>query len=212
MTKQRIEPGFVAVAALDRDLAGVLEAHGSPPSRKRPQGFETLLRIIVEQQLSLASAAAIWQRLSDGLRRHGGKVSPTAMLLSSEQALRGHGLSRAKVRYCRALATAVEGGDLNFRQLAAMSDEAAIENLTAIKGIGRWTAEVYLLAALARADVWPAQDVALMSAAQELKNLPERPGAKEMIALAEPWRPWRAYAARLLWLHYRHTKMRQTPV
>lgn len=212
MAKQRTEPGFLAVAKLDADLAGVLARHGNPHRRTRPQGFETLLQVIVGQQVSLASAAAIWQRLSAGLRQSGGEVTPQALLAHSDEALRGFGLSRPKVRYGRALADAVSGGELNFRQLARKSDEDVVEALTAIKGIGRWTAEVYLLGALGRADVWPAQDVALMIAAEDLKGLNERPDGKEMIALAEQWRPWRSFAARLLWQHYRHTKGRQTPM
>lgn len=210
MAKQKVEAGFLAVAKLDADLAGVLERHGNPHRRSRPQGFETLLQVIVGQQVSLASAAAIWQRLSDGLRRHDGDVTPQALLAQTDEALRGFGLSRPKVRYGRALADAITDGNLNFDDLTRMDDEDVVETLTAIKGIGRWTAEVYLLAALERADVWPAQDVALMIAAADLKGLRERPDAKQMIALAEQWRPWRSFAARLLWQHYRHAKGRQT--
>lgn len=212
MAETPIEIGFLAVAELDADLAGVLARHGNPHRRSRPQGFETLLQVIVGQQVSLASAAAIWQRLSDGLRQSGGKLTPQALLAHSDEALRGFGLSRPKVRYGRALADAVIGGELNFRKLTRMDDEEVVEALTAITGIGRWTAEVYLLAALERADVWPAQDVALMIAAEDLKGLDRRPDGKEMIALAEQWRPWRSFAARLLWQHYRHTRGRQTPM
>jgi DNA-3-methyladenine glycosylase II len=211
MAGPEIEPGFIEVARLDADLAGVLERHGKPHRRKRPQGFETLLQTIVGQQVSLASAAAIWLRLSDGLKRRGGKVTPAAWLAHADDELRAFGLSRAKVSYGRALAEAVDTGELNFRRLSRMADADAVATLVRIKGIGRWTAEIYLLSALDRADAWPAQDVALMVAVQDLKKLPERPSGAEMTMLAEQWRPLRAFAARLLWHHYRHTKMRDAP-
>jgi DNA-3-methyladenine glycosylase II len=208
MTDAAPEPGFRAVAALDADLAGVLERHGPPPPRRRPQGFASLLHIIVEQQVSVASAKAIWTRLETGL----GRVDPATVLAHDVEALRGFGLSLPKARYARALAEAVDGGGLDFDRLAGLDDEAAIAALVAVKGIGRWTAEVYLLAALQRPDVWPAADLALMAAAADLKGLAARPNAREMVALSAAWRPWRAYAARLLWHHYRHTRMRETAV
>ncbi|HZD26318.1 MAG TPA: DNA-3-methyladenine glycosylase 2 family protein [Alphaproteobacteria bacterium] len=201
-----LEPGFLEVAALDADLAGVLRRHGQPHVRTRPQGFATLLKILVEQQVSLAAANAIWARLESGL----GGTTPERVLAQDEAALCGFGLSRPKARYALALAEAVQQRRLKLRALARMPDEEAIAALTEVKGIGRWTAEIYLLAALRRPDVWPAGDVALMWAAQDLKGLPARPEGPAMLALAEDWRPWRTYAARLLWHHYRHTRMRQT--
>ena len=207
MTERPLEPGFAALAAQDRHFSQLLADHGQPHVRSRPEGFESLLQIVVQQQLSLASAEAIWRRLSAGL----GEVTPRRVLSHDEAALRGYGLSGAKVRYARSLAGAVDGGRLDLRGLAQLEDETAIEALIAIKGIGRWTAEIYLLTALQRPDVWPAADVALMIAAQDLKGLDCRPGARQMITLAESWRPWRAFAARLLWHFYRLRRKRDVP-
>ncbi|MDP6342703.1 MAG: DNA-3-methyladenine glycosylase [Alphaproteobacteria bacterium] len=206
MPERPLEVGFRQVAALDSRLAGVLERHGQPRVRSRPGGFETLLKIIVEQQVSVASAEAIWKRLRTGL----GRARPGAVLAHDEEQLRGYGLSRQKAHYVRQLAEAVDSGRLSFRRLVRMDDEAAIEALVQVKGIGRWTAEVYLLAAMRRPDVMPCADLALMEAARDLLGLDERPTAKEMALLAEDWRPWRTYAARLLWHHYRHAKGRET--
>ncbi len=201
-----MEDGFHQVAKLEPRFAAVLRRHGEPPSRKRRGGFETVLKIIVQQQVSLASADAIWRRLRKGL----GAVNPDAVLALDEDTLRSFGLSRPKAIYARGLADEVASGRLNFRRLPAMGDEEVIETLIRIKGIGRWTAEVYLLGVMQRPDIWPAADVALMAGAHDLLELPARPTIKEMPALAEPWRPYRTFAARLIWLHYRHMTNRGT--
>ncbi len=206
MTTKPIEDGFHQVGLLEPRFAEVLRRHGEPPSRKRPGGFETVLKIIVQQQVSIASADAIWGRLRRGL----GTVNPGAVMALDEEALRAFGLSRQKAAYARSLAEAVASGSLNFRKLRGMADEAVIADLVQIKGIGRWTAEVYLLGVMQRPDIWPAADVALMEAARDLLGLAERPTIKQMGPLAEPWRPYRTYAARLLWLHYRHITRRET--
>jgi len=207
MTDRDLEQGFIEVVALDPALGSILEAYGQPHARTRPQGFESLLKIIVQQQVSLASAAAIWDRLATGLQT----VMPERVLAHDIEALRGFGLSLPKARYAHALARAVASGELSFDMLAGQDDETAIEALVAVKGIGRWTAEIYLLTALQRPDMWPAADIALMASAQDVKGLPSRPNAKEMVTLAESWRPWRTFAARLLWHHYRHTRGRAVP-
>ena len=201
-----MEQGFHEVGRLEPRFAEVLRRHGEPPSRKRRGGFETVLKIIVQQQVSIASANAIWGRLRRGL----GTVNPDAILARDDDALRAFGLSRQKAAYARSLADAVASGQLNFRKLRGMDDEAVIEDLVRIKGIGRWTAEIYLLGVMQRPDIWPAADVALMEAARDLLDLPERPTVKEMGPLAAPWRPYRTYAARVLWLHYRHISRRET--
>jgi DNA-3-methyladenine glycosylase II len=201
-----MEDGFRQVGLLEPRFAEVLRRHGEPPSRKRRGGFETVLKIIVQQQVSIASAEAIWRRLRLGL----GTVNPEAVLDRDDEALRAFGLSRQKAAYARSLAEAVVSGHLNFRRLRGMADEAVIEDLVQIKGIGRWTAEVYLLAVMQRPDIWPTADIALMEGARNLLDLVERPTIKEMAPLAEPWRPYRTYAARLLWLHYRHINRRET--
>lgn len=195
---------MAALVAADADFARVVADHGPPPSRKRDPGFGTLLRAIVYQQVSTAAGAAIWGRLESGL----GEMAPAALLARDEAALRGFGLSRPKVKYARALAEALHGGTLDLDNLHLLEDEAAIAALVALPGIGRWTAEVYLLSALDRPDVMPAADVALMEAARQLKGLPERPNARQMYVLAERWRPWRSVAARLLWHYYRALKQR----
>ena len=201
-----MEDGFRQVAALEPRFGAVLRRHGEPPSRKRRGGFETVLKIIVQQQVSLASADAIWRRVRKGL----GTVNPGAVLAMNEDTLRGFGLSRPKAVYARNLAEQVASGGLDFRKLRHMADEEAIEKLIEIKGIGRWTAEVYLLSVMQRPDIWPAADVALMAGAGDLLGLENRPTLKEMPGLAEPWRPYRTYAARLIWLHYRHMTKRGT--
>ncbi|MEX0759108.1 MAG: DNA-3-methyladenine glycosylase 2 family protein, partial [Tistlia sp.] len=148
--------------------------------------------------VSLASAAAIWARLEAACE----PLVPERILERSEEELRSVGLSRQKARYARSLAETMLAGRLNVSALEVLDDEAAIAEVTAVKGLGRWSAEVYLLFSLGRPDVWPAAAGGLMMGAQKLKGLAERPDAKAMRALAEPWRPLRAVAARLLW-HYR---------
>lgn len=201
---RQLEPGVAALIAADADFARVVEAHGPPPSRRRPPGFGTLLRAIVFQQVSTTAGTAIWGRLEAGL----GELAPAALLARDDDTLRGYGLSRPKVKYARALAAALADGGLDLDGLHRLEDEAAIAALVALPGIGRWTAEIYLLSALDRPDVMPAADIALMTAAQHLKRLPARPTAREMYALSEPWRPWRSVAARLLWHYYRALKQR----
>jgi DNA-3-methyladenine glycosylase II len=192
--------GLAALCAADPDLAGIERAAGPLPWRVRPAGFPGLLQAIVGQQISNQAAAAIWARL----RALPGALMPATFLALDEAALRGAGLSRPKVAHGRALAAAFAEGRLEATQLAGLDDEAAVERIVAVRGLGRWTAEVYLLFALAREDVFPAGDLALAAAAADLKRLPGRPAPAAFRALAEPWRPWRALAARLLWHHWRH--------
>jgi len=192
--------GCAWLVRADPDFGRVLDAHGLPPHRFRPPGFATLLRAIVAQQVSTASALAIWGRVTDKLPR------PTAagFLALTDADLRAIGFSRQKVEYGRGLAEAVATKRLDMAALRRMDDEAALTALVALKGIGRWTAEIYLMFALDRTDVFPADDLALMVAAQRLKQLPARPTGKALRALAAPWRPWRTVAAQLLWHYYRH--------
>jgi DNA-3-methyladenine glycosylase II len=199
-------PPPTARAALDRliaadtDLAGIEGRAGPLPWRSRPAGFPGLMQAIVAQQISNQAAAAIWSRV----RVLPGSLDPVGLLALSEEALRGAGLSRPKVAHVRALATAFAEGRLVEAALAAMEDEAAVEAIAAVRGLGRWTAEVYLLFALERADVFPAGDIALAAAAAHLKGLEARPAPPALRALAAAWSPWRGLAARLLWHHWRH--------
>ena len=201
-----MEDGFHQIAQREPRFATVLLRHGEPPSRKRPGGFETILKIIVQQQVSLASATAIWERLQKSVVR----INADTLLAQDEEKLRGVGLSRAKAICALNLADEVAKGRLNFRKLRHMEDEEVIASLTQIKGIGRWTAEIYLIGALQRPDIWPAADVALMEGIRDLLGLDSRPTTKEMLVLAEPWRPYRTFAARTTWLHYRHMTNRGT--
>ncbi len=187
-----------AVAALDRDLAGVVDRFGAPPFWQRPPGFATLVHLILEQQVSLASAQAAFDRLEARL----GVVEPGRLLGISDQGLRDDGFSRQKARYARLLAEAVQRGALDLEGLGALTDDAVRSALTAITGIGRWTADVYLVMALRRPDVWPRGDLALEIAAGEVTGAGGRVAADTLEGLAEGWRPHRATAARILWHHY----------
>jgi len=202
MTGSRpVDRGLAALAELarrDPDIAAAWRLVGDPPPRRRPKGFPALVGSIVAQQISAAAARSIWARLL----AHG-PVTPERFLALSEAELRVIGLSRPKIRYLRELAEAITTGRLDFRRLHRLPDEAAVALLISFNGIGRWTAEIYLLFALQRLDVWPADDLALQVAVQRLKRLTARPGRAALVELAEGWRPWRGAAARFLW-HYYH--------
>lgn len=199
LTKATLREGLEAMAAADPDVAAALEAHGYPALRRRPQGFAALMRIIVGQQVSVQAAAAIWARLEAVVDTS----DPAGVIEAEEAALRAAGLSRQKAIYVRALAEDVVSGRVALRRIPRMNDDDAIAELVKIKGIGRWSAEIYLLFALGRPDVWPADDLAVMVAMQRLKRLEARPDRKIMDALAEPWRPWRGAGAHFLWHYYR---------
>ncbi len=187
------------LAAADDDLARAVRLVGAPPPRRHPPGFASLLWIIVGQQLSTASASAIWQRLGESA----GAVTPQSFLALSDGRLRAVGFSRPKIVYGRDLATAVVEGRIDIEALSRLSDDDVIGALTAQRGLGRWSAEVYLLFCLCRPDVLPADDLALLAAAQRVKRLAQRPTAGMLRRMGEPWRPWRSVAARLLWHYYR---------
>ena len=190
--------GVRALASMDPDLRAVVERHGPPPLWAREPGFETLVQIILEQQVSLASGRAAYERL----RRAVGDVTPGALVAVAPHILEAAGLTRQKTRYLRALGSAVADGALDLEALARADDAAVRAALCALPGIGPWTADVYLLMALGRPDAWPAADIALMTAMARVKRLPARATLTEMGALAEAWRPWRAVAARILWHAY----------
>ncbi|MBU6348570.1 MAG: DNA-3-methyladenine glycosylase 2 family protein [Chloroflexi bacterium] len=186
------------LAAQDADLARLVSVVGYPPLWAREPGFATLVLMILEQQVSLASARATFVRLESVA----GEITPAALMALDAPQLRAAGLSRQKSGYVRGLAAAVEQGHFDPELLTALDDQSVRARLTALKGIGAWTAELYLLMALRRPDAWPAGDLALASALQQVKRLEQRPTAALQIALAAPWRPWRAVAARLLWQFY----------
>ena len=183
----------------DKDFARAIEEVGPPPLRRRPTGFLGLLHVIVAQQVSTHAAKAISARLDAALD----EKTPEAFLKLSDEDLRAVGFSRQKVIYGRDLAAAFLDGRLSMPRLRRQSDEEAIAAITSVKGLGVWSAEVFLLFSLRRPDVLPAQDLGLIIAAQRMKRLKERPSPKQLREIAEPWRPYRSYASRMLW-HYYH--------
>ncbi|MEH6403508.1 MAG: hypothetical protein V7750_09075 [Sneathiella sp.] len=198
MITEKEQAGIEFIAKADGDFARALTLISPIPPRTRPAGFEHLTRIIIEQQVSLASAAAIWRRMINGII----PFTEKRLLEFNEEDLRGMGLSRQKAIYCRALADHITSGKLSFDALNALSNDQVADALTAVKGIGRWTAEIYMISCLQRQDIWPAGDVALKIALQHLKGLENRPSVDEMDILAEPLRPYRTLAARILWRYY----------
>lgn len=197
---EALRPAMEALAARDRDIALAYEACGLPPVRRHEPGFAGLIRIMAAQQVSAQAAQAIIGRLDAELK----PVTPEGFLALEDDAQKRIGLSRPKQRYGRALAEDIISGRIDLQEISQLDDEAAAAALMQAKGIGRWTAEVYLLFALQRPDIWPAGDLAVQVAAQKLKGLAERPVGEVMIALAEDWRPHRTAAARFLWHIYRH--------
>lgn len=187
----------------DPDLKRVVENYGIPPIWKREEGFATLMHIILEQQVSLASAKAVFERICSICRPNAEDI-----LVFGEDGLRSIGVTRQKAHYIVGAAQAEASGEIDFAALQSMSDDEVRRKLMQLKGVGAWTAEVYLLMALARADVFPSGDLALQIAAQGVKRLPKRPTADELKGLAEPWHPYRAVAARILWQWYLGTKER----
>lgn len=179
-------------------MARVAELTGPPPLRRYAPDLEGLARIVVGQQLSIASAEAIWRRTQATLA----PLTAERLVTADDAAFRAAGLSAPKIRTLRALGGAIAGNGLDLARLAHESDDVVRERLTAIVGIGPWTADIFILFCLGRADGWAAGDLALQLAMQRAFALPERPLAAETIALAERWRPWRGVAARLLWAYY----------
>ncbi len=204
---ESLRPALEALSAGDADIARHYRAYGLPPRRRRPEGFAGLIHIIAAQQLSAASANAIIARLEAAAR----PLTPETFLGLDETALKATGLSRPKARYGRALAEDLLAGRLDLDGLAELDDAAAIERLVQAKGIGPWSAEIYLLFALGRPDVWPADDLAVQVAVQRVKGLDARPGRAAMVEIAEPWRPHRSAAARFLWHVYRHPGLPDGP-
>lgn len=188
----------LALARSDAALGELRARRGPPPLWPREPGLPALILFVLEQQVSLASAQAAFDKLVATV----GEPTPRKLLALDEAALRAVGFSRQKSRYARGIAQALLDGALDLEALAGLPDDEARAALCALDGIGPWTADVYLLRCLNRPDVWPAGDLALQIAAQELLALPGRPGATELIEIGERWRPWRAVAARMLWQHY----------
>jgi DNA-3-methyladenine glycosylase II len=198
-TEADLDAALAALGNVDPRFVPLIAKAGRPPLRRRSDGFAGLAAIIVAQQLSTASANAIWGRLAAAFD----PLDPDAILRARPARLARLGLSAPKIRALKEIARAVKRGDLALAALGELAAEDAHATLTAVHGIGPWTADIYLLSCLGHADAWPAGDLALQEAARIAFALPARPTAKEMLALAEPWRPWRAVAARILWTYYR---------
>jgi DNA-3-methyladenine glycosylase II len=194
------------LAARDPDLRGIVERFGPPPMWDRPDGFATLVHIMLEQQVSLASAQATFVRLCAAA-----ELTPDSFLEFDDAQLLTIGFSRQKTRYVRNLAREVMSGALDLEGLRRLSDDDVHRSLAAVNGIGPWTASIYLIVALRRTDVWPAADMALAAAIAAVKGLNRRPDIDQMLVLAEGWRPWRSVAARLLWHDYLSRRGRSAP-
>ena len=192
------EDAATQLAASDEGLAAIVERHGLPEFWAREPGLATLVLLILEQQVSLASARAAYDRMVARL----GDLTTEGILQSTDVELRADGFSRQKARYVRALAAALEDGSLDLDAVATLDDDEARVALVALPGIGAWTAEVYLLSALRRPDTWPVGDIALQEGARRARRLETRPTPDELAAIGEAWRPHRASAARLLWHLY----------
>ena len=199
-TQADIVEGCDWLARADPRFGRALALTGTPPLRRRQGGFAALLHTICAQQLSVAAADSVWAKL-----RAARADDPAVIVTLSEDKLRDCGLSRPKARYARALAEA----EIDYPALATMPEHEAIAALTAVKGIGVWTAEIYLMFSIGRADVFAPGDLALQEAARMLFEMPERPTEKALRGQAEDWSPWRGVAARLLWAYYRLAKNRE---
>jgi DNA-3-methyladenine glycosylase II len=199
-TPDCVAEGAAWLAQAEPRFAHALDLTGPLPLRRRKDGFEELLSAIVSQQVSVASARAIWGRMQDA-----GLTGPRRIAGASDDELRAAGLSRQKIRYARALA----GAGIDFASLRAAPDEQVITVLTDVPGIGRWTAEIYAMVSLGRADVFAPADLALQEAARLLFDLPDRPKDRALRQMAEAWSPWRAVAARTLWAYYHVAKDRE---
>lgn len=199
-TEDCVAEGAAWLAAHDPRFARALDLTGPLPLRLRPDGFDQLLSAIVSQQVSVASAAAIWKRMRDAEL-----VTPTAIVAASDEDLRAAGLSRQKMRYARALAA--EG--IDFDALRSTANEEIFRTLTNVSGVGIWTAEIYAMFSLGRADVFAPGDLALQESARMLFELDNRPKERVLREMAQEWSPWRSVAARLLWAYYRVDKGRE---
>lgn len=195
ITRASLSQALADLTTRDRALARLYRDHGPPPMRARPPGFATMLKIICAQQVSTASARAIVGRLAT----LADPLTPQSFLALDDAALRAIGFSRMKTAYGRGLAEAVMSGALDLSHIARLDDDAAIAEIVKIKGLGRWSAEIYLLFALRRPDLWPVDDLAVVKGVQRLKRLEARPSRAEMVAFGDAWRPWRSVVARMMW-------------
>lgn len=193
-----LDRGIAELLTADDRLESIYAMTGRPPLRRSEGGYRGVMRIIAGQQVSKASAAAIWERMETALA----PMEPKHVAQLDEDAFRAAGLSGPKIKAVKSLTSAILEGDLDLVGLETADDVTVSTQLCQVKGIGPWSAEVYLLTCLGRADAWPGGDLALQIAAADAFGLPERPDANAMMEIAEAWRPWRSVAARLLWAYY----------
>ena len=198
LTQLFLEKTLEELSARDPDIRAAVKFAGCPEERRNPGGFSVLVRIIVAQQLSIKAAATITQRLYDAV---GDPFTPERLAMLEIEDIRAVGLSRQKAGYCKGLAETITQGQLDVAALVHLPDEEVIEAITAMKGFGRWSAQMYLLSTLGRPDVWPTDDLGICIGVQKLKSLPDRPDKLQMEAIAESWRPHRGVVAIFLW-HY----------
>ena len=198
LTRDSLLQGVAELCDRDADLAGVVDRFDAPPLWTRKPGFATLVRIVLEQQVSLSSAKATYERLRTAL----GSVTAQRVAQLRVADLRALGITRQKADYCSNLARLITNGELDLRQIGRADDSTAHQCLCAIRGIGPWTADIYLLMALRRPDVWPDGDLALAEAVRRVKHLRKRPGPERLRRITSPWKPWRSVAARMLWHFY----------
>lgn len=196
LTSHTLASAAAELAARDPHLGAIYKVHGVPPMWGRRPGFETLLRIVLEQQVSLVSARSMFARLNSSIQ----PFTPRGFITAGEARLRSLGVTRQKSHYCIQVAQAFTNGDL--RRVSRMTDEEAHALLLQIKGVGPWTANIYLLMALKRPDIWPDGDIALATAVGRLRKMKTRPAFGELAQIAEAWRPYRSVAARMLWQFY----------
>ncbi|MEM7569857.1 MAG: DNA-3-methyladenine glycosylase 2 family protein [Pseudomonadota bacterium] len=199
MEQHQLDDAVKAIAKRDRAVAQALKTVGFPAARRAEPGFASLVRILLGQQLSVKAAATIHERFCALLE---GGVTPKAVLGTNHEDLRGAGLSRAKIKYIQSLAQATLDQTLSLATIAGLDEPSAMKALTQVKGIGPWTAQIYLLFCEGRPDVWPSGDLALQEALKRLKGLDVRPTAAETVQLVEPWKPWRGAMAVFLWHYY----------
>lgn len=205
LTLSSLQQGVRVLSTQEPGFARIVETYGLPPLWQRDPGFATLIRIILEQQVSLASAKATFERLQATVD----PLTPSGLMALTDTDLKCVGFSRQKIVYARALAEAILSRTLDLDALASLEEEAVRQQLLQVKGIGLWTANIYLLLVLMRADVWPKGDLALQVAIQQVQDLPKRPTADEARAMSAAWQPWRSVAARLLW-HFYLSERQQT--
>lgn len=202
LTNATLRWGTRALCARDSDLATIVRRFGTPPLWGRRPGFATLVRIIIEQQVSLAAARTMYDRL----RKHAGAVTPDTLASLGVVGMRRLGFTRQKASYCHELAQSIGQGHLDLRAIARADDATGRHALLQVRGLGPWSVDIYYLMALRRPDVWPQGDLALADAVHRVKRLRARPGTTTLIQLAAQWTPWRSVAARVLWHYYLSTR------